>query len=160
MIGYGHIWLDLTNYDQLWLVMTWYDWNKIQDFFQIFQFSEMSLLPLSTTGSIPGVIKDHSSRNPDFAHFLMDETDFKDTFKETLQFINQNLKRKKDLWTPPTSTVAASRESWGMEDGFDTELAELNWWGYRLPERCRWWWKIWRYPKVVDQGTWRQTNCN
>ena len=24
----------------------------------------------------------------------MDETDFKDTFKETLQFINQNLKRK------------------------------------------------------------------
>ena len=54
----------------------------------------MSLLPLSTTGSIPGVIKDHSSRNPDFAHFLMDETDFKDTFKETLQFINQNLKRK------------------------------------------------------------------
>ena len=51
----------------------------------------MSLLPLSTTGSIPGVIKDHSSRNPDFAHFLMDETDFKDTFKETLQFINQNL---------------------------------------------------------------------
>ena len=54
----------------------------------------MSLLPLSAIGSIPGVIKDHSSRNPDFAHFLMDETDFKDTFKETLQFINQNLKRK------------------------------------------------------------------
>ena len=54
----------------------------------------MSLLPLSTTGSIPGVIKDHSSRNPDFAHFLMDETFFKDTFKETLQFINQNLRRK------------------------------------------------------------------
>ena len=25
---------------------------------------------------------------------FMDETDFKDTFKETLQFINQNLKRK------------------------------------------------------------------
>ena len=24
----------------------------------------------------------------------MDETDFKETFKETLQFINQNLKRK------------------------------------------------------------------
>ena len=57
----------------------------------------MSLLPLSTTGSIPGVIKDHSSRNPDFAHFLMDETDFKDTFKETLQFINQNLKRKEGI---------------------------------------------------------------
>ena len=54
----------------------------------------MSLLQLSTTGSIPGVIKDHSSRNPDFAHFLMDETDFKDTFKEILQSINQNLKRK------------------------------------------------------------------
>ena len=54
----------------------------------------MSLLQLSTTGSIPGVIKDHSSRNPDFAHFLMGETDFKDTFKETVQFINQNLKRK------------------------------------------------------------------
>ena len=45
-------------------------------------------------GSIPGVIKDHSSRNPDFANFLMDETDFKVTFKETLQFINQNLKEK------------------------------------------------------------------
>ena len=57
----------------------------------------MSLLPLSTTGSIPGVIKDHSSRNPDFVHFLMDETDFKDTFKETLQFINQNLKRKEGI---------------------------------------------------------------
>ena len=54
----------------------------------------MSFLTLSTIGIIPGVIKDHSSRNPDFAHFLMDETDFKDTFKETLQFINQNLKRK------------------------------------------------------------------
>ena len=57
----------------------------------------MSLLPLTTIGSIPGVIKDHSSRNPDFAHFLMDETDFKDTFKETLQFINLNFKKKKAL---------------------------------------------------------------
>ena len=35
--------------------------NKFQDFFQLFQFSEMSLLPLNTIGSIPGVIKDHSS---------------------------------------------------------------------------------------------------
>ena len=48
--------------------------NKFQDFFQLFQFFEMNLLPLTTIGSIPGVIKDHSSRNPDFAHFLMDET--------------------------------------------------------------------------------------
>ena len=54
----------------------------------------MSLLQLSITGSIPGVIKDHLSRNPDFAHFLMDETNFKNTFQETLQFINTNLKRK------------------------------------------------------------------
>ena len=54
----------------------------------------MSLLPLTPIGSVPGVIKDHSSRNPDFAHFLMDETDFKDALQETLQLINQNLKRK------------------------------------------------------------------
>ena len=54
----------------------------------------MSHLPLTTIGSIPGVIKDHSSTNPDFAHFLMDETIFKDTFQETLQLINVNLKRK------------------------------------------------------------------
>ena len=39
----------------------------------------MSLLPLTTIGYY-SVIKDHSSRNSDFAHFLMDETDFNDTF--------------------------------------------------------------------------------
>ena len=46
----------------------------------------MSLLPLTTIGSIPGVIKDHSSRNPDFAHFLMDETNL----KEEIDFLTNN----------------------------------------------------------------------
>ena len=45
----------------------------------------MILLPRSAKGSILGVTKDHSSRNPDFAHFLMEETDFKDTFQDRLQ---------------------------------------------------------------------------
>ena len=34
-------------------------------------------------GSIPSVIKDNSSRYPDFAHFFTDETDF-NTFQEPM----------------------------------------------------------------------------